>query len=174
MGYYKIKNLKIDKKANKISGMVADSNWRNWNGDMIYDYVEDLFSRYNTIGDKIAVLYHELLYGGIHIDYGKYKDFVNASSKFQDFINDYKAAYYNENRKDDDLYKVYLKHQNDFEDYAKKDCILKQKGYNNRYIVRVNTKSVSINYGKDKAKKFNSKTIKENSWYMENFEIEYV
>ena len=174
MGYYKIKNLKIDKKNNKISGMVADSNWRGDKGQMIYDYYEDLFSNLNVIEDKIATLYFDLIEGNIHIDYGKYKDFVCTWSNFEDFINEYREVRNKEGRKDYELYNVYLKYKKQFDDYTKTDCILRQKGFSSRYIVRVNSKSVSINYGKEKAKKFNSARIMKNDWFVENFEIEYI
>ena len=51
MGYYKAKNIKIDRKNNKISGVLADSNWRDFEDKFIYENIEDLYPKLNVIED---------------------------------------------------------------------------------------------------------------------------
>lgn len=174
MSYWKIKNLKIDKKNNKISGLVADSSIRDWKDRMVYDRFEDLYSSLECIEDKICALYYDLICGNIHIDYGKYKNYICKFDYFKDFIEDYRKVSIDNNKKKYDYYNVYLKHKDKIEDFAKEDCVLKQKGYSNRYIVRENKCSVSMNYGIEKAKKFSSKRVMLNDWLMENYDIIYI
>lgn len=174
MSYYKIKNLKIDKKNNKISCDIADSSIRSWDNKFVFDHCDDIYDNLKTIGDKICTLYYNIIEGNIHIDSGKYKDLVCTFITFNDFIKEYRDIRCKEDIKENELYNLYLKYENDFKDYLKKDCVLKQKGFNNRFIVRVNKNSISINYGIDRAKKFNSKQVKQNKWYRENFDIVYI
>ena len=67
-GFYrnKAKNIKIDRKNNKISGVLADSNWRDFEDKFIYENIEDLYPKLNVIEDKIANLYYDIICGNIH------------------------------------------------------------------------------------------------------------
>ena len=95
MGYYIVKSIKIDKTNNKISGVVADSNWRDYKGRYIYDKVEDFYSQYNTIGDKIATLYCDIISGGFHTSISKYADLVCSFDYFKDYLDKYSIDYNN-------------------------------------------------------------------------------
>lgn len=174
MGYYKVKSIKIDKENNKIKGVIADSNLRDYNDNFIYNEVDDLYPTLEVLEDKIASLYYDLICGNFHTSLKKYTDYVLIFDLVEDFTDDFRETYRKSDRKAFDLYNVYLKHKDNIDKYTKKDCILREKDYQNRYIVRVNKRSVSINYGKEKAKKFNSALVKNNTWYMDNFEIEYI
>ena len=178
MSYYKAKSLKIDKKNNKISGVMADSCWRDFENKMIYDKFDNMYGDFNTIGDKIACLYHDIICGGIHTSISKYADLVCSFDYFKDFCDEFKAVRYKENRQDDELYGVYLKYQDDFKKYTTKNCILrtKEKRYGSFYeYVRKETNThYFTTRDKEKAKKYNDIRVKEREWYMENFEIEYI
>lgn len=174
MSFYHMRNLKIDKKNNKISCEIADSNCFDWKNRLIWDKIDDLYSNFNVIEDKIAVMMKNIIEGNIHTSNPKYKDLVCRFELFEGFLKDINAVIYKEGRKDYEIYNVYLKHKDEIESYTKKDCVLKQKGWSNRYAVRVNQHSISINYGIEKARKFNSKLVQENDWYMENFDIVYI
>ena len=178
MSYFKAKSLKIDKRNNKISGVMADSCWRDYNDNFIYDKWENMYSDYNTIGDKIACLYHDIICGGIHTSISKYADLVCSFDYFEDFTNEFKEVRNKKDRQDDELYNVYLKYQDDFKAYTTKNCILKRKekylGNVEVYIQRVNTKTLTLTYNKEKAKKFNDIRVKQNEWLLENYDIEYI
>lgn len=178
MSYYKAKNLKIDKKNNKISGKLADSSWRDFDNKMIYDDFDDMYGDYNTIGDKIACLYHDIVCGNIHTSISKYADLVNSFDYFKDFCNEFKEVRNKENRQDDELYGVYLKYQDDFKRYTTKNCILrtKEKKYGSFYeYIRKETKTKYFTTSnKENAKKYNDIRVKQREWYMEYFDIEYI
>lgn len=178
MGYYQAKKLKIDKKNNRVSGALADSNWRDCDDKMIYDEYEDMYSEYNTIGDKIAYLYYDIICGNIHTSISTYADLVCSFDYFKAFTDDFREVLRNDNKKDNDLYNVYLKHKSDFDEYTKKNCILrsKEKYYNSMYayVKRENQKSLSLTFNKEKAKRFNDKRVQQYDYFMENYEIEYI
>ncbi len=175
MSYYIAKRLKIDKENNKISCELADSSIRDYRDRLFFEKVEDLYSNLNVIEDKIAILYYDIVCGNIHVD-GKLKDLVCSFNYIGNgkFSEEFKQVYCNKDRQDYDLYKVYKKYEEDIKNYIKKDCVLKKKN-SSLYIIRVNKTSVSMNYvDKDKARKFNSLKVKNNDWYMKNFDIVYI
>lgn len=177
MGYYIVKSLKIDKENNKISGVIADSNWRDYRGNYIYDKVEDFYSQYNTIGDKIATLYYDIICGNLHTSINKYSDLVCSFDYFRDYVENYREIMKNENRKDNELYMLFLNCENRFKEYTKKNCILRNKNsfYTaDVYIKRVNKYSYSQTTDKEKAKLFNDLKVKNNEWLMEHFDIIYI
>lgn len=173
VSYYSGRNLKIDKINNKISCELASSNWRDFKDRLVFEKVDDLYSKLNRIEDKIANLYYDVICGNIHIT-GKYIDLRCSYSYFNNFVHEFESVLENDSKQDLDLYNVYLKYKTDFDRYTVKNCVLRQKGYNNRYVVRINKYSLSINYGKEKARKFNDIRVKSNKWYMDEFEIEYI
>ena len=172
MSYYKVKNIKIDKKNNTISAILGDSSLRDYDGNLIYEKCENMYSEYNTINDKIACLYYDIICGYIHAS-GKYSGLVCSFDYFGDFCNDFKEVMYKENRKDDELYGVYLKYQDEFKRYTTKNCILKVKGAR-EYLKRITKTHYFTTIDKEKAKKFNDLQVKINEWYIENFDIEYI
>ncbi|MBR2652852.1 MAG: hypothetical protein IKC22_00805 [Bacilli bacterium] len=177
MGYYKAKNIKIDRKNNKISGVLADSNWRDFEDKFIYESIEDLYPKLNVIEDKIANLYYDIICGNIHTSNGKYEDLVCSFDYIGNgnFTEEFRQVYSKENRQDYELYNVFKKYEDEINKYAVKNCVLRRKGSKSLYIVRLNKTSVSMNYvDKEKAKKFNAEKVKRNSWYMENYDIEYI
>ena len=176
MSYNIAKKLKIDKENNKISCELASSNLRDYRDRLIFEKIEDLYSNLKVIEDKIATLYYDIVCGNIHVD-GKLKDLVCSFDYIGNgnFYEEFKQVYYNKDRQDYDLYKVYKKYEEDIKNYIKKDCILRKKNTSGLYIIRVNKTSVSMNYvDKDKARKFSSLQVKNNDWYMENFDIIYI
>lgn len=178
MGYYIAKNIKIDKNNNKISGVVADSNWRDFKNHYIYDKVEDFYSQYNTIGDKIATLYYDIICGNIHTSISKYTDLVCSFEYFKDFLDKYREINRKEDRKDNELYMLFLEYENKFKEYTTKNCVLKRKqkylGSIDLYIKRVNKRTISQTQDKEKAKLFNDLMVKNNDWLSENYDIEYI
>ena len=117
MSYYKIKNLKIDKKNNKISCDIADSSIRSWDNKFVFDHCDDMYNNLKTIGDKICALYYNIIEGNIHINSGKYKDLVCTFITFNDFVKEYRDIRYKEDMKENELYNLYLKYENDFKNY---------------------------------------------------------
>jgi len=61
MGFYHIKNIKIDKKNNVISGELADSNWT----PIEYTYYED-FCLGDTFEEKYANFIYNIVSGNYH------------------------------------------------------------------------------------------------------------
>lgn len=178
MGYYIVKSIKIDKTNNKISGVVADSNWRDYKGRYIYDKVEDFYSQYNTIGDKIATLYCDIISGGFHTSISKYADLVCSFDYFKDYLDKYREISRKEDRKDNELYMLFLEYEKKFKECTTKNCVLKRKtkylGSIDLYIKRVNKYTITQTYYKDKAKLFNDIMVKNNDWLSEHYDIEYI
>ena len=178
MGYYKARKIKIDKVNNKISGEVADSNWRDYKNRYIYDKVEDFYTQYNTIGDKIATLYYDIIVGNIHTSISKYADLVNSYEYFKDFVEEYRGIDRKEDRKDNELYSLFLRYENKFKEYTTKNCILKRKekylGCIDLYILRVNKYTISPTQSREKAKLFSALMVKNNDWLSEHYDIEYI
>lgn len=176
MSYNVAKKIKIDKKNNRIGCEIASSNFRDYKDRLVFETVEDLYSDLNVVEDKIATLYYDIICGNIHTD-GELKDLICTFAYIGNgkFTKEFSQVYCNKNRQNFDLYKVYKKYEEEIKNYTKKDCALRKKNYNNLYVVRVNKTSVSMNYtSKDKARKFNSLRVKNNDWYMENFDIIYI
>lgn len=61
MGYYHLKNIKIDKKNNKISGDLADSNWT----PIEYRHYDD-FCLGDTFEEKYANFIYNVVCGNYH------------------------------------------------------------------------------------------------------------
>lgn len=173
MSYYVGKNLKMDKKNNKISCELADSCWRDFEDKLIFEKVDDLYNNLNKLEDKKSNLYYDVICGNLHLS-GKYSDLICSFDYFENFVNEFRDVLNNDNRKDLDLYNVFLKYKKDIDRYTIKNCILRQKEYDNRYITKTNKNSVFIGYYKTNAKKFNDIQVKKNDWYIDNFEIEYI
>jgi len=62
VGYYHIKNIRLDKKGNKISADFADNNWQ----PLDWFHVDDLAKEKNGFDEKYANLIYNLVAGNFH------------------------------------------------------------------------------------------------------------
>lgn len=112
MGYYHIKNIKIDKKGNKISADLADSNWY----PIDYVHVEDLCDK-KSFEEKYANFIYNVVVGNYH---------PNNSNKFSRLVMNYYLDNYYDDAHDIGEVETYNKY---------KDVINSILTYNSNKIV---------------------------------------
>lgn len=83
MGYYYIKNIKIDKNNNVISGDLADSNWR----PLEYNHYDDLYSG-DTFEKKYANFIYNVVSGNLHPMASNKYNKIMMNSKLCNYYDD--------------------------------------------------------------------------------------
>lgn len=149
MSYYILKNLKLDKKNNKMSAEVADSCLRDNSGKFIFDKTEDIYPSIKTWKEKYAHLIWSILTNGVRIE-------GNSKLKKLEGLDGQGGIgnYYEECQKLNDV-ELYDKYKNAIEDILneKKEYILKHK-QNDMYIKSIGQKYYKCTYDLEDAKKY--------------------
>lgn len=99
MGYYHIKNIKINKKENYISADLADSNWEplNWH------HIQDLSEEFNCFEEKYARFIYDLVSGNFH---------PTSNNRYSKLVMNYNLKNYYDDAKDLGLLETYSKYEN--------------------------------------------------------------
>lgn len=149
MGYLIVKNLKLDKKNNRISGDVADSNVTDYNDNYMYYPTEDIYSSLKTWEEKYARLVYSVITGGIHI-YGSHKlRKIELGTNIKELEN------YMEEARELGYVGVYNKHKDLIESIfkEKREYIIKfteDKGY----LRKIDTRNYYLTLIPENAKKY--------------------
>lgn len=171
MSYYVIKDIKMNRKTNKISANIADSSLRDYNDNLKYSYCDDLFAMTKgaTFEDKKAFLFFNIITGVYHCN--RYKNLVCTFDYFEGFVAEVKDALINS--RINDLSKIYYKYKADIDEWLKKDCIVRNISHS-LYVTRINKRSISLN-NRHYATIYNSKYIEHRTSLLKNgYEIEKI
>lgn len=151
MSYYILKNLKLDKKNNKMSAEVADSCWRDNNDKFIFDKTEDIYPSIKTWEEKYAHLIWSIIRGGVRIE-------GNSKLKRLEGLDGQGGLgnCYDECNKLNDV-ELYNKYKDVIDGILKeeKNCIIKFKD-SMAYLKSIGTKHYKYTFNIEEAKKYTS------------------
>lgn len=174
MSYYKIKNYKIVKTNEgkfNVAGEIADSSIRDDRGRFIFHKSERIYKNdYDTKESMEYALFKDFLDGELHGATGKFKildwdnqEYLKLSEKENRVLTKLDNRRFNKNRTNEEylrlterynkvryslFYRAWKKYLND------KKSVKYVLMYNNKYVQRLNTKTVCIIDDINKAKVF--------------------
>lgn len=165
MGYYLLRNLRLDKRNNKIAAEVADSCWRDENDNHIYNKSEDIYPSIKTWEEKYAHLIYSVVTGGVRIQ-GSHK---LRRIEYDKCIKEL-SHYYDDCLKLGDV-NTYKKYKDVIENILteKKDYIIKFSN-SMAYLKSIGTKNYRFTFYIAEAKKF-TKTDAENIRGIKDFKV---
>ena len=153
MSYYLVKNLRVNKKTGVVSGDFADSNVFDCYNKHIYEHLKDIYQDKEgkrSPLQKYSRFISDIIAGNIQGSIGKYNK-LSIANYYNDLTYFIKE---NENTGKDPFVLTYLKYQEEIDKTLtnKPEYIIKINS--NFYLQKLNKRTYSSTYIKEKAKLF--------------------